>query len=191
MSLVTALGLWLVYSFLRSPPFGRGALAVPAFAVAPITKYSFPLVFLMGAAVALASLLDKRIRDDHGGALHLSKQQLLLAIAVVMATWLAAWAAFGFKTQEGASPDFGSPPPIEQLVPEESLRGLLCTIRDRHLLPDGFVHGIAETLNLPRRSQMVFLHGSTALGGWWYYLPIVLGLKTPLPLLLLLASTLS
>jgi hypothetical protein len=187
---VTTLALWSLYSFLRSPTLGWGALTVAAFAVAPITKYSFPLVFLMGAAVALASLLDKRIRDDHGGALHLSRQLLLLAVAVVMATWLAAWAAFGFKTQEGVSPDFGSPPPIELLVSQDSLRGLLCTIRDRHLLPDGFVHGIAETLALPRRNQMVFFHGRTALGGWWYYLPIVLVLKTPLPLLLLLASTL-
>src|SRR5260370_26959257 len=83
ISLVTTLALWSLYSFLRSPTLGWGALTVAAFAVAPITKYSFPLVFLMVAAVALASLLDKRIRDDHGGALHLSKQQLLLAIAVV------------------------------------------------------------------------------------------------------------
>ena len=191
ISLVTTLALWALYSFLRSPTLGRGALTVAAFAAAPITKYSFPLVFLMGAAVALASLLDKRIRDDHGGALHLSRQLLLLAVAVVMAAWLAAWAAFGFKTQEGASPDLSNhPPPIEQLVSEESLRWLLVTISDRHLLPDGFVHGVAETLALPRRNQMVFFHGRTALGGWWYYFPMVLILKTPISLLLLLVSTL-
>jgi 4-amino-4-deoxy-L-arabinose transferase-like glycosyltransferase len=189
ISLVTTLALWSLYSFLRSPTLGRGALTVAAFAVAPITKYSFPLVFLMGAVVALASLLDKRIRDDHGGALHLSRRLLLLAVAVVMASWLAVWAAFGFKTREAASPDLGNRPPIEQLVSEESLRGLLCIMRDRHLVPDGFVHGIAETLALPRRNQMVFFRGHTALGGWWYYFPMVLLLKTPLPLLLLLVST--
>ena len=121
-----------------------------AFAAAPITKYSFLLVFLMGAAVALASLLDKRIREDHGGALHLSRQLLILAVAVVMAALLAAWATFGFKTQEGESPDFSNPPPIEQLVPEESLRGLLCTIRSLGCAADSASHGSSSvTLGPP------------------------------------------
>jgi 4-amino-4-deoxy-L-arabinose transferase-like glycosyltransferase len=189
ISLVTTLGLWSLYSFLRSPTLGRGALTVAAFAVAPVTKYSFPLVFLMGAAVALASLLDKGIRDDHGGAIRLSRQLLVLAVAVVMAAWLVVWAAFGFKTQEGASPDLDRAVPIDELVREAPLSALLDAIRDRRLLPDGFVHGIAETIHLPRTNQMTFFHGRTALRGWWYYFPLVLILKTPIPLLLLLAST--
>ncbi len=190
ISLVTTLALWALYSFLRSPTLGRGAMTVAAFALAPVTKYSFPLVFLMGASVAFASFLDKRIREEHGGALRLSKQLLLLGVAVAMAAWLVVWAAFGFKTQEGASPDLSNPVPLEQLVPEGSVRVLLGAIRDRHLLPDGFVHGIAQTIHLPQSYQMTFYHGLSAPGGWWYFFPMVLLLKTPLPLLLLLASTL-
>jgi 4-amino-4-deoxy-L-arabinose transferase-like glycosyltransferase len=189
ISLVATLALWSLYSFLHSPTLGRGALTVAAFATAPVTKYSFPLVFLMGAAVALVGLLDKGIRDDHRGALRLGGQLLVLAVAIVMSAWLVVWAAFGFKTQEGARPDLSKPVPIAQLIPEVSLRGLFGTIRDRRLLPDGFVHGIATTIHLPRSSQMTFFHGSAAPGGWWYYFPLVLSLKTPIPLLLLLAST--
>ena len=189
ISLVTTLALWSLYNFLRSPTLGRGALTACAFALAPVTKYSFPLVFLMGAAVALAGFFDRRIRDYHGGGLRLGTHLLLSAVAVVMASWLVVWGAFGFKAQEGASPNLNSAIPIEQLVPQASLRRLLGTIHDRRLLPDGFVHGIAETIHLPQTSQMTFFDGRTAPGGWWYFFPMVLLLKTPIPLVLLLAST--
>ena len=53
ITLVATLALWAVWNFLHSPTFGRGALAVAALAVAPVTKYSFPLVFTMTAVVAL------------------------------------------------------------------------------------------------------------------------------------------
>lgn len=37
---------------------------------------------------------------------------------------------------------------------------------------------------------MAFVFRRSAAGGWWYYFPAALLLKTPLPLLLLLVSTL-
>src|SRR5215472_1845544 len=79
ISFVTTLALWSLYNFLRSPTLGRGALTASAFALAPVTKYCFPLVFLMGAAVALASFLDRNVRDHHGGSLRLSRQLVLSA----------------------------------------------------------------------------------------------------------------
>jgi len=189
ISLVATLALWAVWNFLRSPTFGRGALAAAALAVAPVTKYSFPLVFVMAAVVALAILLDHLLRHDHRAARRLGGRLLMLTGAVAIASWLVVWAVFGFKAADGATPALSYPPPVEQLVAEGPLRGVLVAARDHRLLPDGFVDGVANMIHLPQTIQMSFLFGRAKPGGWWYYFPVALLLKTPLALLLLLLST--
>jgi hypothetical protein len=189
ISLVAALALWAVWGFLRSPTVGRGALAVAALAVAPVTKYSFPLVFVMVTVVALANLLNRVICKDYRGALSLGGRLLLITIAAGFAAWLVVWAVFGFKAQDAATAALSHPPPIEQLVPEGLLRGLLVAAHVHRLLPDGFVNGVATMIHLPQTVQMSFLFGRATPGGWWYYFPVALLLKTPLPLLILLIST--
>lgn len=52
-------------------------------------------------------------------------------------------------------------------------------------LPDTFLKGVAYTTLLSERGQVAFFHGETAYLGWWYYYPVAIFLKYPLPLLLL------
>jgi hypothetical protein len=143
----------------------------------------------MAAVVALASLLDHLRRHDYSGARRLAGRLLILVGSVAIASWLVVWAVFGFKAEDRSTRALSHPAPVEQLVAEGPLRAVLVAARDHRILPDRFVDGIATMIHLPQTIQMSFLFGQSRPGGWWYYFPVALMLKTPLPLLLLLLST--
>lgn len=51
------------------------------------------------------------------------------------------------------------------------------------LLPDLYVEGAMGKLRHSAGGHFSFLAGRRSMGGWWYYFPVALALKTPVPLL--------
>jgi hypothetical protein len=62
-------------------------------------------------------------------------------------------------------------------------------LRDSRLLPEAYVHGLFD-LFARSQDRRAFLLGQHSSEGWWYYFPVTFLLKTPLPLLALLAVAL-
>jgi hypothetical protein len=58
--------------------------------------------------------------------------------------------------------------------------------QDARLLPDGFLYGFLRFVKHSEKRK-AFLMGERSEDGWWYYFPVTLALKTPVPLLVLLA----
>ncbi len=56
------------------------------------------------------------------------------------------------------------------------------------LMPAQFIEAIKGKLFHVERGHFAYLLGNYSMEGWWYYFPVALFLKTPLPLLLLLAA---
>jgi Dolichyl-phosphate-mannose-protein mannosyltransferase len=56
------------------------------------------------------------------------------------------------------------------------------------LIPPDFFKGIALQLGHVARGHEGYLCGEWRLTGWWYYYPVALALKTPLPLLILMLA---
>jgi len=114
---------------------------------------------------------------------------LMVIISVV--GFVALWAVYGFE--------------LQPLLPHESEHALL----DR-LLPVGspasrrIVYHLAEAIRVPAPSYFSelawlrqyaekghpsFIMGRYGVQGWWFYFPIAFMIKTPIPVLLLLAAT--
>ena len=103
-------------------------------------------------------------RRARGGPLwsNVVRWRKLLALSLTcVAAALAGWAVYGFK----AGPLFAGSPVI---VPAA-----------------GWFHGLASYVNDASLVHPAFLFGERSITGWWYYYPVALLVKTPLPLLLL------
>jgi hypothetical protein len=95
------------------------------------------------------------------------------------------WACYGFRY---ATFDKASPGRDHQFLGEtiESISGgqiaglLVIRARDRRLLPEAYLFGLAHVVD--RAGRFVgFLDGRYSVNGWWYFFPYVWLLKTPLP----------
>jgi hypothetical protein len=103
-------------------------------------------------------------RQARGGPLwsHIIRWRRLLAIGLTCVTAaLTLWAVYGFEL----GPLFAGSPNV---VPAA-----------------GWFHGLASYVNDPVLGHPAFLFGERSTVGWWYYYPVALLVKTPLPLLLL------
>jgi hypothetical protein len=97
-------------------------------------------------------------------------------VAMGIVGWLVLWAVYGF--------DFGVPVLLPLALPLPALPVPAPFYWD-HLA--GTLGGLlAETTVKPD-----FLLGQVSTGGWWYYFPVALAVKTPLPLIILFVAGLA
>ena len=59
-------------------------------------------------------------------------------------------------------------------------------VRRSGLLPEAYLYGFLRFL-AHTEARPAFLWGERSETGWWYYFPVSFALKTPLPLIVLLA----
>jgi len=109
---------------------------------------------------------------------------------------LVIWAAFGFRysAMKHAQPGRDRLPPglpgWDHDLSELGRTGhAICWMRDKRLLPEAYLFGLAYTLH-HAEARPAFLNGQMRRGGWWYYFPYCFAVKTPLPLfgILLMAA---
>lgn len=83
-------------------------------------------------------------------------------------------------------PHWGAPPPIDPLFAERlNVPGWIqafCPL----LIPGEFFKAVALKLIHAKAGQDAFLLGEWSKMGWWYYYPVAMWFKTPLPLLALI-----
>ncbi len=101
---------------------------------------------------------------------------------------LVIWAAFGlrYSAMKHARPGRDRLPPglptwDRDLSELGSTGRAICWMRDRRLLPEAYLFGLAYTLH-HAEARPAFLNGQMRRGGWWYYFPYCFAVKTPLPL---------
>jgi hypothetical protein len=127
-----------------------------------------------------------------------SRRSRLLALACILAAmsvvaWGTIWASHGFRAS--VSRDAGAPPLDWTILEGHAAGDLLRTARDWRLLPEPYLYGLAFRVasNAPVEDEApgAFLLGRLSDRGWWYYFPVTFALKTPLPLIALLAVSLA
>jgi hypothetical protein len=158
------LALWALDRFHRDPSWRSTLLLGGAMAFGLLTKFSFLPFFFVSAPII--GLLDHK---------RPSLKTLATILIAVLAVWLAYFGSFG--TMTAANPAlhndtqlaFGSP-----------------WIADHMVMPAPLFAGGLLKLKLDDQiGRDAFLLGRYSHHGWWYYFPIVLGVKTPLPFLIL------
>jgi hypothetical protein len=196
-TLVALATLLAADAWLARPGAGRLALLAACFAAAALTKFSFFALLPALLAMALAARAPWR-RIAFGAA----------ALAVV--TYLAIWAAYGFRFSAAAGEDaavatmhvlgdHGRPRPTTPAGAWEAVlhdpatgadrRGMAAPLlrfaRDHRLLPEAYLYGAAYVAKkgLTRAS---YLRGSYTTGGFVTYFPWAFAIKTPLPTIALI-----
>ncbi len=166
-------------------PGWLGALgAGGAVGLAALSKYSAPFFLAPMAVAYLAAARWNRPCRRWGLAL-LRGAVFALAAAVVI------WAGYGFDVGSLAKPGHQFHSAFERQPPEPGLPWLLSRTLENWTLPaPKFFEGLIDVLHHNERGHGSYLLGRISREGWWYYFPLALGVKTTLPLLLLLMLSL-
>ena len=163
--------LYAWWRYLRSRSSGWLALTGLALGVALLIKQSaLLLVILLPLLAALDAAAVRRAGDSPlvPGRYLAGRMVIVLVVAAVV-----VWAGFGFQTQTVGYANW----PVDQRPPG-ALR-----------LPAGqFINGLISQTWHQRLGHPAYLLGQTYERGRWYYFPVALAVKTPLPLLALIAA---
>jgi 4-amino-4-deoxy-L-arabinose transferase-like glycosyltransferase len=186
---VTALCILSFYGLLRwleSPTLLRAALLGLAVGLAVSTKLSaVPFIGLAGLALLTAQALCTArarsrppLRRRVGGA----------ALALLIA-FLTVIAVYGPHLIYLTTPDFAPSKALDALVGNSGwLHDAGYRLAARVRVPLGVQEVPLNILGVEwhnSHGHHAFLLGQTDLMGWWYFYPVALAVKTPLPLLLL------
>lgn len=158
------------------------------------TKFSsLGLLPVLGALSLLTIVRKEPLVVDIRGESRLERpgpRLLVLAGAfVVMAVLSIAviWTAHGFRSELARDPKAVAFFRWETIEPRsEPVRILVHAVRGR-VLPDAWVWAYLFVARFTE-SRPAFLMGERSSTGWWYFFPATIALKTPIPLLILIAA---
>jgi hypothetical protein len=189
LTLFMFLAIYAFWRFLREPRHGRMVVAGITFGLAMAAKYSAILLVPMYFILVLVAH-SKRKENHHLQFSFLSSSFISSMALIFVIGFMVIFASYGFKVTTLISP----------LEPQGThLRAFTGT------LSEGWkqtAYNLATTVPLPAGewlrgfiSQMLhaseghdaYLMGAYSDRGWWYYYPIAFVLKTPIPLLVLIA----
>lgn len=168
-ALLAGFTLW---RFWQKPSWASAILAGVAFGLLQSTKFTAGLFALLFILMTLAALFAYRKDIDDSDAQQESqgiswRPLLYLLFGFPLAAFITLWATYGF--QIGILPD--------DLPTFPQLGGLTLPLS----------HHVEQLLDLGGRIQKAtpsFLLGDYSDDGWWYYFPVALIFKTPLPILI-------
>jgi hypothetical protein len=167
-ALFILLALYTLWRWLRRPTWRRWIWAGLALGLAQAAKLS--AVLLLPVQGLLVLLFALRIGNSHPSPIGFEGQGLgarnavlrfAFYVGMVFLAALVLWALYGFEI--GPIPESGS----DLLVPAAS-----------HAVPWLRLRGHMQS------GHAAFLMGHVSHRGWWYYFPVALMLKTPIPILL-------
>ncbi|MFQ5916299.1 MAG: ArnT family glycosyltransferase [Candidatus Binatia bacterium] len=169
-----------------------------AFGLALVTKFSslwiIPILLLLGlsAVVSRPSIIVQSFRG------HLVKisgrgRSLILVLVVLIAIgligYLTIWGSYRFRYEASAISKQSFHGFWDQSLPEQPLiKQVFLRARESRALPEAYLFGLSRVIKGTTRDA--FLMGEVS-KGWWYYFLVTFVVKTPLPLILLLALALS
>ncbi len=172
-------------------------LAGLSLGLAFIAKFSAPslllILLLLGLSVVVApQCIELRFPGVSPGRVVGWAKKLSLLVAALagmgLLTYGIIWAAYQFR-YEGIRPlRQPSQFPWHQIQERPWITQAFTVLRQTKVLPESYLYGMAFAAQRLKRAG--FLMGEISFDGWWHYFLVTFLLKTPLPLLLLLATTL-
>jgi hypothetical protein len=198
----TVASFWWCVEVLTWP---RVAVFAAAFSAAMVTKFSAVLLvpILVALAIPAALLtaeLPQRLWRPQAGApppLGTPRSRLLALLGVLLVAgavcYGAIWATYGFSFGADDVGDTRKAANAETIIESVRKRGVKIATQpyvffDRHrLLPHAYIAGLIDVARHNAVGHHAFLLGERSLKGWPQYFAVTFLVKTPLPLLLLLA----
>jgi hypothetical protein len=173
-TLTFLLGVWSFSKFLEKPTSSRAVLVGLATGGAFLMKFTAVLLGPIYAAMILVQWWKSPPQREQWG---------IIAKVFVLAGIVA-----GVTILAGYAPHWSSAP---YLPPEQAARmGVPWWFQQFRscLIPPDFFKGLICQISHSRLGHWAYLRGQWRREGWWYYYLVALGLKSPIPWLLLLAG---
>jgi hypothetical protein len=209
---VAALGFLLVVTTwwlqLHRLTLGTVLASAGSLALLALSKFSVVLALPMLAALVAAAAFRRRsltllLPGRPAIVLHKSAHRMaawsVAAIVQAALVIILIWGCYGMRFSMPAPAEASTalyPTVSAGLPPAEAWDYLLTRtgwkgsairmLRDAHLLPEAWLYGLTYTFDATRNHPAYFL-GEHRADGWWYFLPVIFLMKTPLPILALLA----
>ncbi len=143
--------------------------------LAVTSKFSGVILLPILAVLALVTLFR--------GAL--TWRRAFAAGAIVgVALLVAIWAMYGFRYLPGPRPGWRFALHLEPWARGGTVPEIVAFVDENRLLPNAFSEGLLLT-HFKSSARVAYLAGQIREGGWWYYFPVAILLKTPLTLLAL------
>lgn len=175
----TIAALFLSALWLENPSVRRSAFAGIAIGLALISKFS-SLLYLTAALPTFALLWYWAKRPQSSGLLRWRKPVLMVSLAA----FLTMWGVYRFEVDSVAGSVTAQE--IKAHVGAEGVKAKLIHLALDTPLPAGkLLWGIGSALRHGKQGHRSYLFGEIRDYGWWYFFPVVLGVKTPVGFLLL------
>ncbi len=175
---VFAFVLWL-----RNPTIVRSIALGGAAALALVTKFSAILFLPVCFSVLLLwfVIVDPRAKRSHGIRL---TARIFGGLYALLAMLLVIWAGYRFSIGSILIPGLISPEHHDRYA-DWLASGIVSTVVSTPVPAPEFFRGIAFQYGHNARGHIGYLLGHVRQTGWWYFFPVVLAVKTPLPPLFL------
>ena len=190
---------WQIARNLERIDWWRTTVGAACVAALFLSKFSAPLILPITSLICAARLAERRpieyrLPGFRKGEISGWGRQLLAmaAIAIVYAvvSWLAIWAAFGFRYAAAGSASesvqFFELKTVAEACESLGPQGAVLSWAARNrILPEAYLYGAAFVQSHAHPSA--FWHGHYSDSGWPGFFPFCWLVKTPLPTILLLA----
>ena len=181
--------LFVFYLWLEKPTLLRTHLLGITVGLACLAKFS-ALAFLPISLGAIAILYYLRKINTNEQQVFRFKRWIAAAGITILICLLTIWAGYRFSYSSVSSVD---PKVDKRLESIFDTKGLVYNTVDFMVekvpLPaPEFFSGIIQVSHKNERGHLNYLFGECRTHGWWYFFPILLLVKTPLPFLLLTAT---
>lgn len=195
--------IWLLDTFLRQPSWSRWWWLCLVFGLTQVTKFSAIILWVIVPLVALIALTYRSTRMT-------GRWWWRLVGGLCLVTALVTWAAYGFEVKRiDSDPRIGQlwqerqvlidsgtinqqPPIVQRLIAwsDPAKPSGQWLIRASHWSVPAYSYwrGLFSTLSHDVWGHPAYLLGQSSQGGWWYYFPIALLVKTPSITLILLLT---
>jgi hypothetical protein len=177
-----ALAALCLIRWLEQPTRGRSLVLGLALGLALLSKLS-ALLFLPAAGLAIALCR----REQHTGAVvpRPGPSRTTMLRLTYAAALLTIWAGYRFSIGPLIAPDTGTAP-AAPAVP--AAPAALDRLARAPVFPaPALFEGLGQLAAKNRAGHKSYLLGEVRTTGWWYFFPVALAVKTPLPFLLLVA----
>jgi len=186
-ALVTAT-LFSFVLWLDKPTFLRSILLGLTAGLAIMSKFS-SLSFLIASggliwAIYGFEIMKKKI--SNATATFKYKQWLIFIAVIILACFFVIWAGYRFS-YDIVKPENEAHRSIDRIVGVKgSLHDVVYTVIEKVPIPaPELIDGLSQVPARNKKGHLAYLYGDIRTQGWWYFYPIMLLLKTPIPFLLL------
>jgi hypothetical protein len=173
--------------FLEAPSFPRFLLLTVAACLALLSKFTFLLFFPAAATLLIVSRLafSPPVKSMLAQLRPAAVRHLSRSLAVALLAFLLLWSVYGFSSSSIVTPKDRPHGFVTRIAgPSGAFHDWATQAIERPVPLGELVKGV-----LMAKGHVVGGHDSYLLGaystmGWWYFFPVTLAVKTPLPLLL-------